>query len=201
MLSKFGFLSLLVGFVLDCAHQRQAIVNRTNDLVHVWFEKGKEVKAPDIEMDPTLKPYIGMFLADAKQRDVTIDPEAVAMLRVFKYVNTLSTTDAPGVMAACTRFYTYETTKSGHTKVRWTQIEVLRHAVDNYAGGEELRLRFLVYHELYHCFLNKGHLPPGMPGIMAPILNPLSDRDLTDPTGLVDEMFSPAYLKATPNED
>ena len=39
-------------------------------------------------------------------------------------------------------------------------------------NGKQEKLKELMYHELFHCLLKKGHLPEGYQGIMSPLLYP-----------------------------
>lgn len=190
------FLSLSV--VSGCK-TRGNILKKTNDFFHVVFYKQHEVKVPEKDHDPELKPYITQFLADAEARHITIPQETVDMLKEFIYVDQMSTASEPGVMAACTRYYTYHLKDGEEVKVKWMNIEVLRNEVQMFTRGQEPLLRELLYHELFHCFLNKGHLPDGVPGIMSPTLDSNSQAVFANWTGLLDEMFSPEYVQLIPD--
>ena len=57
---------------------------------------------------------------------------------------------------------------------KWLTIEVLKD--EDFTRGSEPKLRELLYHELFHCYMNKGHLPEDIQGIMNPYLNPNNRR-------------------------
>ncbi len=194
LLKILMFLSLT-----QCMTRHKNPFSDVKDMFLYEFDKGKDPNIPAKKYDPTLAPYVTEFLKDAKSRGVTITDMAVNELKTFLYTSALSSPADGGVMAACTRYYAYKTTPSGQIKVRWTIIEVLKDATHNFTEGSPERLKELLYHELFHCLMNKGHLPKGIPGIMAPELIKNDIRVFNDWNGLVDEMFSPVYLKMIPD--
>ena len=188
-----------VFLLASCAHRQGKIISKVNDVFHVIFNKEQLANLPERRLDSALSPFIPQFLDDAKKRGVIIPQETVDMLRQLIYVDQLSTAPEPGVMAVCTRYYADEYTYAGPQEVKWMNIEVQRAQSLFYTEGNPKRLQELIYHELFHCFLNKGHLPLGVPGIMGSSLSKGSDRIFVDWNGLVDEMFSPKYLQMIPN--
>lgn len=179
-----------------CATRHGNFFQKANDLMHYYFTPEKKPKIPEKEWHPELEPYVHDFVHDAKIRGVDIKAETLDLLKRFVYVKSFSSgINPPGVVAACIRFYGYETTKVGRKRVLWFNIEVIQGGSNDYAQGNPIFLKELLYHELFHCLMNKGHLPQGVPGIMAPTLTRGSTRVLTDWEGLVDEMFSPEYLE------
>lgn len=199
MLARQLIIALLLGsLATGCAIRQLKSVGSIPDLVDVFIEP-HELELPPPEFDPTLKPFIGQFVADAHVRGVNITDESVSMLRKFVYVDRLSVPQSGKVIAACSRFHSWEITATERKKVRWNIIEVLRKESQDYTEGDPKRLKELAYHELFHCFLNKGHLPRGVPGIMAPALSKGSDRIYTDWKGLVDEMFTKEYIDLIPD--
>lgn len=194
-LTTFFVLSV---FVLGSCKTRHDIFRKTNDFFHVVFQVKSNVAIPEKEWDPDLGIYVGRFVEDANIRGVQITPDSMDMLKRFVYVDELSSGAEPGVMAACTRYYAYKMIKGQETKVKWMNIEVLRNQAELFSRGREIFLRKLLYHEMFHCFLNKGHLPDGVPGIMAPTLDSNSS-DVERWSALLDEMFSPEYLQLIPD--
>lgn len=180
--------------LVSCASIKRLPRNLAEDLTDVISPSAKP-NIPSRQYDPDLEHFIPEFVADAKSRGVTISSNAVNMLRRVVYVDALSTGGGPGVMAVCSRYYT----KTDSQNVKWTIIEVLKGEINLYVDGEPLRLREIIYHELYHCFMNKGHLPADIPGLMAPTFNKSNQRVYKDWNGLLDEAFSTEYLNLTPN--
>ena len=74
-------------------------------------------------------------------------------------------------------------------------IEVLRRESLDFTEGSRILLRELVFHELFHCFLNKGHLPAHVEGLMNPVFTKGNRRSHRDWEGLLDDAFSPKFLK------
>jgi hypothetical protein len=194
MIIRFILGSLFLLASTNCKHQRQVLQNTTIGI----FQKKADVE-PEEKFDPALKPYIASFVAEAKKYGVEIPPETVSMLKQFVYVKKLSAPPDPGVMAICTRFYGWEARKGINKKVKWMTIEIQKESAEHFAQGDELSVREVAYHELFHCLLNKGHLPEGVPGIMSPTLNRDSDRVLLEWDSLMQELFSPTYLKLIPD--
>lgn len=173
---------------------------------HMVGEKTASDDIPPKQYDTAIASYLNEFLADAKAHKVAISEESVDMLRQIKYVDVLSTTKDVGVIAACSRYYSYSQTLSGKKLLRWMIIEVLRKESEEYAEGDRRRLQELLYHELFHCLLNKGHLPVDaegnqIEGIMSPVLNKYNPRLATAESWneLVEEMFSKEYLDLIPD--
>lgn len=193
----FKYLLIFVFFMTGCAH-RHGFVGSIEDMIVRPFDENAEI--PEKKFDPELKPYIDQFIKDARTRGVNITPESQNMLVQFVYVDKFTNHEMnPALLALCQRFYGYENLSTKAKKVRWNIIEVLKEQTALYTEGDKIRLKELLYHELFHCFMHKGHLPPGVPGIMAPVLNKGSERIYTDWNGLVDEMFSPKYLEMIPD--
>jgi len=191
----------LVAMTQSCA-PRKIKPLRVGDLlsVNITNELGIDVtKMPSIQIDDGLKPYLSEFLDDATRRGVDIPQDTIDMLRQIKYVDVLSAGDAPGVVAACSRYYAYDQTLEGKNKIRWMIIEVLQAGAAEFTGGNLIYLKELLYHELYHCLLNKGHLPTGVIGVMSAVLDKNDPRVITEWDQLVDEMFSAEYRNLTPD--
>ena len=163
----------------------------------------KKANLPDPEYDAELKPYVDSFVADARKYGVNITDEAVSKLRLLRYVDKLSATSGEGVVASCNRYYVESITQEGlkiyDEKSKWLSIEILYKESKEYTQGQEPKLKELVYHELFHCLLNKGHLPAGYDGIMSAVLDQSSQRVFTEWDQLVEEMFSPQYLSIIPD--
>lgn len=199
-MSKYLFSIILVSFIsTSCKTRIKKVDKAVSDLANIFVPPHK-AKIPEEYFDPSLKPYIAMFVADARKRDVLITDESVKMLRVLKYVDNLSVVEDESVIAACSRFNSWDETATDRKKVRWNIIEVRREASDNFTGGEEMRLRELIYHELFHCFLNKGHLPDDKDGLMSPNLSSNSDRVYGKSwEQLIDEAFSKEFINLIPD--
>lgn len=160
------------------------------------------VSLPPEQHEKELEAFIQPFIDDARKFGVIIPQETKEMLRQIIYVDRLSMKAGAGVIAACNRYYTYQQTLSGKRKLEWMTIEVLRKESLDYTGTDpqerQVLLKEVVYHELFHCFLNKGHLPPGKSGIMSATLVKGSRRAFLEWDALVEEMFSKEYLDLIP---
>lgn len=156
------------------------------------------VSLPDKTFDVDLYPFVQEFVDDARVRGVEIDGDTQDKLRGLRFVDKLSIPAEPGVMAACHRYYTAQATLGGSKMIAWLDIEVLKKESLTYADSgaceRKILLREVIFHELFHCFLNKGHLPDGIEGIMSASFTKGNRRACTDWQGLVDEMFSPKYM-------
>lgn len=183
----------------SCATRRWKTARNFPDVVAIILNKGEKVVLPERRYDKPLTAFLSEFVTDADKRGVVIPQKTSDMLRQIVYVDKLSIPAEPSVMAACARFYSSEQDMFEKRRVRWMIVEVLRKESEQYTGGDRILLRELVYHELFHCLLNKGHLPEGVPGIMAPTLNQSNKRAFNDWEGLVDEMFSQKYLDLIPD--
>ncbi|MDD9951405.1 MAG: hypothetical protein OXT67_07545, partial [Zetaproteobacteria bacterium] len=162
----------------------------------------KNIGAPSYQYDDELKPFLQQFLDDAKKYKVDIPAEKVLELRQMIYVDQLSSTSHPGVMAACNRYRATQATVSGNRPLKWMVIEVLQEAVTHYAGTGKSRLillREVMYHELFHCLMSKGHLPQGVSGIMSATFRRGDNRAHSQWDKLVTEMFSPEQMDIIPN--
>lgn len=197
MLNQRFFVALVLLANFSCAHQRNKVFSTIDDVSHVFY-KTEPSSMPSRFMDPKLEPYVSQFLEDASQRGHPVSQDMQDKLRQVIYVDALSTPAEPGIMAVCARFYGSDKTVFGTVSARWMTIEVLRKESQIYTGGNVFQLRRLLYHELFHCYFNKGHLPPGYSGIMAPSMNIYDKSAITDWTRLVDEMFSDKYFNLMP---
>ena len=204
----FGIGLLFLGGIYACAHKQRKWLLETpvQDMVsHTFLESVgfRVLKLPEPAFDDALKPFIGQFINDAEKRGVFIPEETRKKLRQVVYVDQLTMQGGPGVMAACNRFYTYVGTIGGKRKLNWMTIEVLRKESADYIGTNKedaiIKLRELMYHELFHCFMNKGHLPDNYDGIMSPTFTKGSQRAVKEWEALVDDMFSPLYLSVIPD--
>tara|TARA_Y100000991_G_scaffold213926_1_gene200517 strand:- start:1979 stop:2545 length:567 start_codon:yes stop_codon:yes gene_type:complete len=170
----------------------------------------KEGQIPDVDWDPYLTEIENDFIIEAKKSGVIIPEKTRNKLRHLKFVEEFSTPKEKGVAATCTRYSVYDQYISGITltnqEKKWLSIEVLRPALENYTKNlnenEKKRKTYeLIFHELFHCYLDKGHLPQNYDGVMNPVLDSSSRRAIDHWDALVEEMFSPTYLSIIPDVD
>ena len=144
------------------------------------------------------------FVQDASRYGVVIYESTRSKLRTLQYVDNLSEAIGEGVVASCNRYYSVSEKIVNFQKVRkeekWLAIEVLRSGFDAYVEGLEaeqakMKLKELLYHELFHCYLDKAHLPMHVDGIMNPVLKKDNSRAYTEWELLVEELFSPTNMK------
>lgn len=155
---------------------------------------------PDLYYDPDLYAFVSEYIKDTKSRGVEVADRTIQALRIMRWVDHLSVGEGPGVMAACSRYYVTETKYFFEShEILWTMIEVLRGKAQEYTDGNRLLLRELLYHELNHCLLEKGHLPDGVEGIMSPVFTEGDHRALKTWSQLLDDNFSQNYLNMMPN--
>ncbi len=187
---------ILASFLIlvSCAHIKRLPRTIAEDITDIISPSVKP-DVPSRRFDPELEHFIPEFVEDAKKRGVIISKSSIEMLRRIIYVDHLSVAAGPGVMAVCSRYYA----KSDSANMRWTIIEVLKNEIQQYVDGEPLRLKEVLYHEIYHCFMNKGHLPSGIPGLMAATFSKTNQRVYKDWDGLLDEAFTKEYLALTPD--
>lgn len=197
-------LLLFATLLTNCAHRSLKNLPRTpvGDVVNhnLLDSMGIQVgQIPAVFIDPNLGHYRDDFIAEAKKRGVNVTNESRDLLRVMRYVDRFAMGGGTDVIAVCGRFYTSEQTFSGPNIIHWTTIEVLKKESEEYTGGVEPKLREVLFHELFHCLLNKEHLPAGKEGLMAPVFNKHSTRAITDWSGLLDDAFSPDFMNMIPN--
>ena len=182
---------------------RSIKINRNSDLANILLKK--KTKAPPYKVDNEFREIYKSFLDDAKKYDVHIQQHSVDKLRQIIWVDKLSATEEKGVLASCNRYQVKQNRLKGFTlekeSIKWMTIEVLRKDTRIFVGDSPKRLWELIYHELFHCLLNKGHLPQfdaegnEINGIMSPILSMHSRRAEKSWNDLVEEMFSEKFLE------
>ena len=167
-------------------------------------------KLPERKIDENYKIILESFLKDARDNGVIIKPESIKKLRRVEKVDEFSVPSGPGVIASCNRYVVGENVIDNFSvavlPVQYMTIEVLKKALEDHARVDENtnqihpeKEKEVLYHELFHCLLNKGHLPPGEEGIMAPSISRTSRRVFKEWDRLVEEMFSPKYLNLIPD--
>ena len=199
---------LLLAFGAGCIRKRHRWILEApvQDFVNHTLLRGVGigiVSLPPIRFDHELVKFVPEFIRDAKKHGVDIPLRTQDMLRQIVYVDRLSVKSSFGAMAACHRYYTWQQTLGGKRKLYWMTIEVLEKESRGYAGTDpasrSVLLRELMYHELFHCFLNKGHLPEGKSGIMSSTFIRGSRRAFQQWDALVAEMFSKEYMDLIPD--
>ena len=196
-------LFLMMILILGCATQSRKFGNLPNlsidQIVHRDILQAVGVnlpKEPDIFVDAQLSHYVTEFIEDAKTRGRDVSSNSVGRLRVIKFVDKLSQASGPNVVASCNSYFLKKPTVSGGGKpVRWKEIEVHRDGAEAFRGGEELRFKMLIYHELFHCLFNRGHLPEFdangkmVYGIMSEVLKKNTELTWASWQKLLDDMF------------
>ena len=198
---------LVINFSCGCKSLRGLSVDKFTDAFHHRIViKHKEL--PKRKIDPEYLQILREFIQDARSRGVNIKPETIKKLRRIEKVNKFSVESGPGVIASCNRYTVSESVLDDFSMaalpIQYMTIEVLektlkRHASDGQGGIYKEKEKEVLYHELFHCLLNKGHLPPGEQGIMSAVIDRSSRRALEEWDLLVDELFSPKYLNLIPD--
>lgn len=161
-----------------------------------------KIEAPTYQYDEELRPFFQQFIDAAKKHQIEISEEKKLELRQMIFVDKLTNMSNSGVMAACNRYRASQATVSGNRPLRWMVIEVLNPAIDRYAGTGKSRvilLREVMFHELFHCLLSKGHLPTGVSGIMSATFRRGDNRAQNRWDELVKDMFSKNFMELIPN--
>lgn len=203
---KIIFATILF-FITTACKQQLGNLNQTHisDVVNHKILDAAGVKTPTLpprQYDPALEGFIGEFIKDAQDRGVQISAQSIAKLRQVIFVEELTSKAEPSVIAACSRYYLEEKSISGKKmRLKWTIIEVLRKESEAFTENNRIRLRELMYHELFHCLMNKAHLPEGIDGIMSPSFAKGDKRAFKDWKGLVDDMFSKKFIDMIPDTD
>lgn len=166
--------------------------------IHTSIQKAigiKTIKIPEKNHDPKLAFYLEDFIQDAKERNRTVDAKALDSLKVIKYVDKLSRSNDKRVVATCNNYFVKgkKITLERYSK-RWREIEVLKKEAEAFSAGNEVYLRMLLYHELFHCLYHKGHLPDvyndkKLYGIMSETLSTKNKEPVENWHGMLDELF------------
>lgn len=202
--SCFFIIPIFFAIFTSCKTKKIKSVAITDVFNHkILSQVGIDMKSlPEIIHEPDLYRYVEEFIADAKQRNVGISQESVERLRQVKYVDTLTSSAEPDVVATCSRYSLEQPMIYGKKPpLKWTVIEVLKKESQEFTQGHPVRLRELLYHEIFHCLMNKGHLPPGIDGIMSPVFHKEDKRAFKEWKILVDEMFSEKLIGMIPDAD
>lgn len=161
----------------------------------------KEKNMPEVSYDSDLLKYRDEFITEAESYNKPISQNTINSLRVIKYVNRLSQGSGPSVVAACNRYKTKHKRIGGGKVVKWKEIEVLKDRLLGFASGEELRIRLILYHEFFHCFYDKSHLPADKRGIMSAVLYRGNGGLFKTWHQQLADMFSDEYMNIIPDID
>lgn len=197
----------LVCGIIGCATRDRRFGSLPNlsidQIVHKNFLEAVGVnlpKEPNTSVDAELSHYLNQFVEDAKERGRKVSANNLGRLRVVKFVEKLSRASGPNVVATCNSYYLKKPTLSGGGKpVRWKEIEVHRDGAEAFRDGEELRFKMIMYHELFHCLFNRGHLPAydrkgnKLYGIMSEVLKKNTKLTWQKWESLLDDMFIHHY--------
>lgn len=176
-------------------------IDRAGDSFRDVVDHVADGPLPPLQFDEDLEPFVGEFQEAAERHGVIIDPEMYRRLRQVKWVDNLSTGAGESVLAVCVRYRNSGTWLNTGVTYRWLIVEIHRERAEAFTRENRIRLRELVFHELFHCLLNKGHLPDGVSGIMSATLHKGSRRALRDWNNLVEEMFSKKYIDMIPQAE
>lgn len=153
-------------------------------------------KIPTIERDDRLEPILYDFIDQAEVYGVKVPKTQVDKIRKMVFVKRFSKKTNPKAIAVCHRYNYKERSVIGGkaiVKFNWFNIEVHQAKAKRLAGNNRTLLKKIIFHELGHCLLNKGHLPKNKKGIMAAVFGDnvkIEDRW----TDLVEDMFTNLHL-------
>ncbi len=154
--------------------------------------------------DQELDAFLDRFVMEAQKRGIKID--SLHKLVSLNYVDKLSTTDDPAVIAICKRFYTSETSLEGfeiETEfIKWLSIEVSRPAITSFLRSAPTdtaeNLKFLILtHEFIHCLFNVLHADKGLMYTSISSTTPWGN-DADSVSQILDSTFTREYLEGIP---
>ncbi len=197
------FFILLTFFFAGCASIKKKVNNISEDI----FDKvAPSQDLPPRYYEPEVTSFVGEFKRAAEKNFVEINQEMYDRLRRIEWVDTIASDPEGTVLAACIRYsHTSSSALTGDVTVKWTVIEVLKSRVMAFTGDSRIRLREIIFHELFHCLLGKGHLPENVNGIMSASLAKTNRRAYGSEgyswDDLVSEMFSAEFINMIPDVD
>jgi hypothetical protein len=198
----WGLVACLIGSLAVSCKKKVSYDARLGDFgsLNLTSILSEKADLPDLYYDKDLYAFVSEYIEDAKNRGVIVSGRTIQALRIIRWVDRLSVGEGSGVMAACSRYYVTEKKLFFKSeKILWTMIEVLRGKAQEYTDGNRILLRELLYHELTHCLLEKGHLPDGVEGIMSAVFTEGNHRALKTWSELLDDHFSTYDLNLMPN--
>lgn len=171
-------------------------------------------KMPGASIDSRLEKIYFRFLDDAATRGVVIPQKDQDRLIIMKFDNDMefkkdadlangsSDSNDKDVLGICRQG---QQINSANLKkpVTWTEIHILDPRFSRYGKYDpdspyDLTLTRIMYHELGHCLLHKGHSTTGGVDVMEADLAPVSDSTGNFWEFSVDQLFSPSYLAGLP---
>ncbi len=159
-------------------------------------------KVPDCcDYDGDLAAIMKEFKADVDANIKDFDFEQKQQLiKKIKWVDKFSRTESnPNVVAMCNYMQIDEAKLGGGQELKkWKEIELLRSATDKFiAPDKPARLKLVLYHELFHCFFERGHLPPNVFGIMNRNISVVVKNLQQNWKQLVEDQLSPSFIENT----
>lgn len=151
-------------------------------------------KLPEKDFDKNLVPYLKQFIQDARKNS-QLEESLVQKLRKLKLVDRFSKSQGGGIVASCSSHYVLLNDDVEGNLLKpanyWLEIELLNKQFPMEKEQNRDKLRFDIYHVLFHCFYRKGHLPDGYEGIMeANFYDPDEALVKKSPESLIRELFS-----------
>lgn len=183
MLKKISQSSILALLLSGCGSKP---TDTYNGYVH------PSLPLPSIDISPILQPYISEYLDSASL--FKVDTSLVDKLRIVEF-GTTATDQDQDVVGVCNTY-----TRSDTNALAYTKITISTEYEDQSARDATPNLfKALLYHELTHCILLRGHEPQDPEVIMSPILSndAFYERNWTQ---LVNELFTGTpvqYIPAT----
>lgn len=192
-------LSLFVFLAAVSCRPKLRVKAISDDFLHI-LHINQDAKVPDRDIDPSLAVFIPEFTKESAQRQHEVSSDEINKLRMFTYVDSFPDDVPPKVIGLCSHHTSYGKKNLKKTATKWLTIGLHKTKVQAYTKGDPLRLREVVFHELFHCFMDKGHLPEGVVGLMSPSLVK-TQRIYKDWGGILDEAFSKKLMEMMPDSN
>lgn len=199
------FFILAWSLIHSCASRQALTPSRTvaySDLFSVNRFSTKSYPQQK-KIDYELREYLELFLKDAERYN-RLDLAQPERLRIFKFASNELFRSDPKLMASCfsQRQLVYDFRSPGLRKPGklWLEIEINEKLYRTHVGQSKKRAKYVLYHLLFHCFYQEGHLPAGHVGIMEnDFYDPRDTRYQKTDEELVRELFSDKSFDILPD--
>jgi hypothetical protein len=163
------------------------------------YQRNFGLPIPERVISPYFQPYLDQFIIEASARDIQISSQIIDRLRRINFVDAFDDNPSRQETLGSCNYYNEPLAP----RFQWKEIKILNPELWNYSSSGSTKpeeTREVIFHELYHCLLERGHLPEDGPidGIMLPMLTRYRSRVFNDWPGLLDDMFSATSMEATP---
>jgi hypothetical protein len=164
------------------------------------FVDGPQI--PEQTLDPDLKDYLASFTLLASEQKLLIPEVVMERLVSFQFYDSEEIKErfsqyanSDKVLGFC---HVQRFTNAVGLEDHYLEVGILSTWEDNLDGGE-IRLKEIVFHELYHCLFGKLHASPEQGGLMSPYVYKIPSAAVKDIDSYLKDAFTDAYLEKLPN--